>query len=712
MVKRTTRLAIWVLVLIAFSLLGYLGIVFAGNYVIDEKDLVMSSASKLVNENGDVITKLYAQNRELVEIEDIPEHVQQAFIAIEDRRFYDHSGIDFQAILRALYKDILAGSKVEGGSTITQQLAKNIFLSNDKTWLRKTKEVIIAINLERKYTKKEILEMYLNQIYFGHGAYGIQSASKLLFGKEVSELTLEEGALIAGLPKAPNGYSPIDHPEKSKKRRDLVLSLMGELDFITAEQAVRAQGKTISLDVHRLEKNPAYLTYIDMVLDEAKERFSLSTMEVLKGGYKIVVPMNPTAQEASYKAFQNDTYFKGSDKTVSPQGAFVLMDPNNGGVLAVQGGRDYVRRGFNRVNAKRQPGSTFKPLAVYGPALEMKKWDPYSLLKDEHLDYNGYNPENYDGNYQGTVSMYNAIVDSINAPAVWLLNEIGMTRSLDYLKKLGMNIEERQLGVALGGLDEGVSPLQITSAFSTFANNGYRVEPYFIEAIYDRDGKMIGETDPKKEKVFSRQTAWYMTKMLRSVITEGTGRKGSVQTELAGKTGTTTFEQVEGANKDLWFAGYTSDAVGAVWIGYDRTTKQRYMRGTSSDPTVMFKEILNAIPEQHNLAFQKPKGVKELEPPIKLVEINDLYARFTFGRFGVPGVELAWTPSEDERLMYKIYMQTENGSVKIDTVIGKGRYMVVTPKLFTFPEFYVVPFNPLIKKNGEPSNRVSSSLFE
>ncbi|WP_257349409.1 transglycosylase domain-containing protein [Pseudalkalibacillus decolorationis] len=711
MKKRTTRIIIAAIALIFLSLLGYMGIIFAGNYVIDEKDLVMSSATTLVDDKGDVITKLYAQNRELVEIEDIPEHVQQAFIAVEDRRFYDHSGIDYQAIGRALYKDILAGGKVEGGSTITQQLAKNIFLSHDKTWLRKTKEAIIAINLERKYTKKEILEMYLNQIYFGHGAYGIQSASKLFFDKEVGELTLEEGALLAGLPKAPNGYSPIDHPEKSKKRRDLVLSLMADVDFISAEQAVRAQGKTISLHVHRLEKNPAYLTYIDMVLDEAKKRYSLSSMEVLKGGYKIAVPMNPAAQKTSYKAFQNDTYFNGSDKSVSPQGAFVLMDPNKGGVLAVQGGRDYVRQGFNRVTAKRQPGSTFKPLAVYGPALEMKKWEPYSLLKDERLDYGGYTPENYDGNYQGTVSMYEAIVDSINAPAVWLLNKIGMSRSLEYLQKLGMDVNERQLGVALGGLDKGVSPLQIASAFSAFANEGSRVEPYFIQAIYDRDGKLIEETNPKEKKVFSKQTAWYMTKMLRSVMTDGTGKKGDVNTDLAGKTGTTTFEQVDGANKDLWFAGYTPKAVGAVWIGYDRTTKQRYMEGSSSDPTVMFKDILKEIPEQQKLAFQKPKGVKDLEPPIEMVAIDDLSAQFAFSRFGVPGVELTWTASEDERLMYKIYINTEDGPEKVDTVIGEGSYTVVSPKLFTFPEFYVVPYNPLTKKDGEPSNTISTSAF-
>ncbi|MCF6136195.1 PBP1A family penicillin-binding protein [Alkalihalobacillus berkeleyi] len=694
------------------SLLVFIAIVFAGNYVIDEKDLVMSSASSLVDEEGNTITKLFAQNRELVEIDQIPEHVQQAFVAVEDRRFYKHPGIDLQAIGRALYKDIKSGSKVEGGSTITQQLAKNIFLSDEKTLLRKTKEATIAINLERKYTKKKILEMYMNQIYFGHGAYGIQAASHLYFNKDVSELTVEEGALLAGIPKAPSHYSPIRHIDKSKDRRNTVLSLMERLDYITPEEAVRAQGKTISLDVKRLEKNPSYSTYIDMVLKEVSEKYSLSNMEVLQGGYKIVVPMSKEAQEASFKALQNDKYFRGSNVKKSPQGAFVLMDSRTGGVMAVQGGRDYVRQGFNRVNAKRQPGSTFKPIAVYGPAMEVGKWEPYSILKDERLKYNNdYTPENYNGQYKGSVSMYEAIEDSLNAPAVWLLNEIGLSKSLGYIQEMGMNVEERKLGVALGGLDEGVTPLQITRAFSAFANDGKMVEPYFVKEIYDRKGKLIGEAKTDSQKVFSKQNAWFMTRMLQSVVNEGTGRRGKVNTELAGKTGTTTFDAVNGANRDLWFAGYTPTVVGAAWIGYDQTTTSQYMKGTSSDATLMFKDIINEIPEQQGLAFKKPKGVKDLEPPIQMVEIDNLSAQYAFNRFGVPGMRLSWKASDDNRLMYKIYMRTDNGDQKIDTVVGKGSYTVVSPKLFTFPEFYVVPYNPLTKQDGKRSNIISTSLF-
>lgn len=233
-------------VLIGSLIIGffaYLFIILAGDYVIDEKALVMDSATLLVTEDGDKITKIYDENREIVSIEDIPKHVQEAFVAVEDSRFYKHNGIDVKAISRAIYKDILAGGKVEGGSTITQQLAKNVFLSHEKSWFRKTKEAVIAINLERRYPKDKILEMYLNQIYFGHGAYGIQLAAKTYFNKDVSDLTVAEGAMLAGLPKAPNYYSPLKHPKEAKDRRDLVLALMEKQDYLSPSETVRAQGK-------------------------------------------------------------------------------------------------------------------------------------------------------------------------------------------------------------------------------------------------------------------------------------------------------------------------------------------------------------------------------------------------------------------------------------------------------------------------------------
>lgn len=711
MYKKVLYGALSIVLVFIISFIGYLGIVYAGDYVVDEKDLVMNSATSLVDEEGNEITKVFMQNRDLVDIKKIPEHVQQAFISVEDERFYEHHGVDARAISRALFTDIIKGGAVEGGSTITQQLAKNVFLTNEKTWLRKAKEAAIAIHLERKYSKKKILEMYLNQIYFGHGAYGIQAASHLFFNKDVSELTLEEGALLASIPKAPSSYSPIEHPDKAMKRRNLVLSLMERNNYISPEEAISAQGKTLALDIERQEKSPAYLTYVDMVLEEAKNRYSISIREILRGGYKIVVPMNKDAQVASFNEFKNPAYFKGSNKKQPPQGAFILMDNKDGGVLAVQGGRDYVRQGLNRVKVKRQPGSTFKPLAVYGPALEVGNFGPYSFIKDEKLDYNGYEPENYNDKYTGEITIYDAITSSANAPAVWLLNELGVTKSKKYLDELGIHIKDRHLGIALGGLDRGVTPMEMATAYRAFADGGKVVEPYFISKIYDREGNLVAKHEAEEKRVFSEQTAWSMTRMLQAVVASGTGQAGEELTEIAGKTGTTAYEKVEGANKDAWFVGYTPSAVGAVWIGYDRTTEEQYLTSGSGDATRLFKAIINQVPEQKALAFKKPEDVKDVEAPIRLKEIDDLSSKFVFGPFGIPSIKLSWTPSEDERLMYQIYMVTGDEEEKIASVIGEGEFVVTSVKLVGLPSFYIRSYNPQTEEVGEKSNMVEIELF-
>ncbi|MBU8905466.1 transglycosylase domain-containing protein [Desertibacillus haloalkaliphilus] len=689
------------------GLIGYMTIIFAGNYVIDDKKLVMNSASTLVDEEGELITRLYLENRDLVSIQDIPGSVKDAFVAIEDTRFYDHQGIDVRAIGRALYRDILAGAKVEGGSTITQQLAKNTFLSHDKSWLRKTKEVLIAMNLERKYSKDEILEMYLNRIYFGHGAYGIQAASKLYFNKDVSELTVHEGALLAGLPKGPNSYSPITNPERSKQRRNLVLNVMEREGYLTPEEAIRSQGKTLAIDRNESSENEAYLTYIDMVLDEIEEKYHLTNEEVLTGGYTIVVPMDKQVQQASFELFQNDAYFPGQDEHV--QGSYVLMDSETGGVLAVQGGRDYVRKGMNRVNTKRQPGSTLKPLAVFAPALETGEYEPYSLLKDELQDYGGYTPRNASNEYQGEVTMFDAITHSANAPAVWLLNELGVPAAKRVFDTFGLNIPDEGLAIALGGLKEGVTPLEMTTMYRSFANEGRVISPHFVKAVYDRNQELIGTADQKEEQVFSKQTAWYMTRMLESVVDEGTAAVGTTTHALAGKTGTTSYTGVAGATRDAWFVGYTPDVVGSLWMGYDATTHEQHLTGGSAYATTLFKDILNEVEREHVTAFTKPEGVNDLEPPIRFVAIDDLEASLTLRGKGLIGVKLNWTPSADERLQYHIYEVNDDGLTKVATA-QNGEVIVGDINLFSLQDYAVAPYNPLIDREGPVSNVASVKI--
>jgi penicillin-binding protein 2A len=702
MKRKGTLAAISILTAVLFAFIGYMFILFLGSYVIDEKKFVMNSAATLVDETGRELTRIYVENRDLVSNEDIPEHVKQAFIAVEDARFYEHHGIDIKAIGRALYKDLLAGSKVEGGSTITQQLAKNVFLSNDKTWMRKTKEVIISLNLEKRYTKQKILEMYLNQIYFGHGAYGIQAASQLYFNKPVSELTIEQGSLLAALPKAPTTYSPLLHPDKSLQRRNIVLELMRKANYLTSEQTVRLQGRTLALNIQQQVKEPAFLTYLDMVMEEAEKKFSISSEDLLRGGYKITVPMNATIQKTAYELFQKDRYFPGTAPGV--QGAFVLMDRETGGVLSVIGGRDYVQKGLNRVQVKRQPGSTFKPLAVYAPALQEKMFQPYSLLEDKPFSYDGYIPRNIDGQYKGTVTMYDALVHSTNAPAVWALHELGINVSKQYLTKLGLSIEDDGLAMALGGLREGISPLSLVSAYRSFANEGKTVEPFFIQKIEDRQGNILAETSLKEKKVFSKQTAWHMTKMLEAVVLSGTAKAGQFEGALAGKTGTTSYPGVKGGAKDTWFVGYTNDVVGTVWMGYDKTDQQHYLTKGSSYPTTLFKDILMQSSLKHAAAFTQPKDVRNLPEPIKLQAIEDLSSDIVFKPLGLFTVRLTWTPSQDQRVMYDIYEVNKEGSRLVGKVEGKGTYDIERVNLFNRSSFYIVPYNELTKQQGIKSN--------
>ncbi|WP_280160753.1 transglycosylase domain-containing protein [Priestia megaterium] len=691
------------------GLIGYIIILFLGNYVIDEKKIVMDSATRLVDENGNELTKLYVKNRDLVSIDKIPKHVQQAFISIEDVRFYEHHGIDFKSIGRALYRDILAGGSVEGGSTLTQQLAKNVFLSNDKTLLRKTKEVVVAINLEQRYSKQKLLEMYLNQIYFGHGAYGIQAASKLYFNKDVSELTVEEGALLAALPKAPNSYSPILHPEKSIERRNVVLNAMQKAGYLSAEKNVRLQGRTLGLNVKEQAKNPAYLTYIDMVIQEAEKKYSISSNELLRGGYTVKVPMSTKVQEAAYELMKENRYFPGADN--SAQGAFVLVDNKSGGVLSVMGGRDYVQKSLNRVNVKRQPGSTMKPIAVYGPALEEGQFKPYSLLQDKLRSYGRYTPKNVDGQYAKKVTMYDALKDSKNAAAVWTLNQLGVETSKQYLTKLGIPLEDKGLAIALGGLKEGITPLQLAGAYRAFAENGENIQPYFIQEIKDQDGKVIAKAVPDTHKAFSKQTAWYMTKMLQGVVKEGTAKNGEFKGELAGKTGSTSYTNVKGATRDAWFVGYTPDVVGSVWMGYDSTNDQHYLTKGSSYPTLLFKDILTRA-DYDEAAFQKPAGVKDLTKPIRLEQVKDLKQELTFHPFGLLTVNLSWTPSPDKRAVYYVYEKKGDKAEVIGKVKGKGAFEKERVNLLDSPTYYVVPYNSQTKQKGKKSNEVTPALFQ
>ncbi|MDY7431643.1 PBP1A family penicillin-binding protein [Bacillus sp. V26] len=707
--KKKLFIPIIILVLTAFlALIGYISIIFLGHYVIDEKKLILHASSKIVDQNGDEVASLYTENREPVSINEIPKEVREAFISVEDKRFYEHHGIDVKSVGRAVYRDILAGGKVEGASTITQQLAKNIFLTHDKTFLRKTKEVIIAINLERDYSKDKLLEMYLNQLYFGHGVYGIQAASHYYFNKEVKDLTVSEGAVLAAIPKAPSTYSPVLHPDKSKERRDTILGMMNDQGYISAKEAVSAQGRTLGLNVKKQSETPWFDSYIDLVIQEAEDKYSISGEQLLQGGYTIKVPLDSKLQKTAYQVMKEGSYYPGTDQDA--EGSAVFINNKTGGVEAAIGGRDYTAKGYNRVTAVRQPGSTFKPLAVYGPAMQEKKFKPYSLLKDELQSYGDYTPKNYDGRYEGEVTMSDAITYSKNAPAVWTLNEIGVETGKSYLKANGIDIPDEGLALALGGLEKGVSPLQLAGAFHTFAANGTYTEPYFISNITDEDGETIADHKEEGKRVFSKQTSWNMTRMLQQVVKKGTATSGAYHGDLAGKTGSTSYTGVSGATKDAWFAGYTPNITGAVWMGYDKTDQNHYLKGGSAYPTRMFKDILTQAGETGS-AFAKPKKVKELESPIELEPVKTLTADYTFRAAGLFTIELKWDAQEDDRAVYRIYVNKDGKETLLDSVEGKGSYEIPYANLFSGASYKVVPYNTQTKIEGEGTDYVQPKLF-
>jgi len=711
MMKRFNK-SIYITIVVILSTLviavgSYALALIAGSILVDEDKLDFPETTTLVDENGEELGRLFTEDRENISINEVPDHVQEAFLAVEDHRFYEHQGIDIWAIGRALYRDILAGAKVEGGSTLTQQLAKNVFLDQDQTWMRKTKEVLISMNLERKYSKETILEMYLNQIYYGHGTYGISRAAETYFDKPVSDLNVAEGAMLAAIPKAPYHYSPASDVEEAEVRRNTVLALMEQHGFIDENEQQVAEGEPISPELHeKPAMDESLYTYVDMVIEEGRDRFDLSENEFLTGGYTIQMPIDAEMQKASHEVIQDQDRFPGDDENV--QASFALLDNSTGAVQAIHGGRDYVRKGLNRALVPRQPGSAFKPISVFAPALYSGDYKPYSMLKDEETvyeDYNDYAPQNISGEYSGSMTMRDAIVQSANAPAVWLLDQMGVEQGKEWAEQAVRPFDDEGLSVALGGLSEGVSPMDMAEAYTTFSNDGVKTEPYFISKIESNDGRDSFVHDTQNERLLSEQDAWYMTRMLEDVVSEGTAQSGETDHALAGKTGTTGFAEVEGANRDAWFVGYTPAYTGALWMGHDETTEEQYLEGGSAYPTAMFKSILNhETVDQEAVAFRKPEGVEDLEPPVQLASVDDLTAGLTLQGEGFLNVELQWTEADDERLVYNIYEVDDGEQNKVGEVEGEGSYTVSGTNMFSLNEYMVVPYNPQTGQEGEASN--------
>ena len=623
--KFWNRLGVILLVFIIITTGGIT--IYISSLDISKLQAPLAQPSYLYDQKGNRISQLSSSRIEPVSAQEIPLVMKNAIIAVEDRRYYDHKGVDLRSISRALYRDVITGDFSEGGSTITQQLAKNLFLASDKTLARKLKEAAYALKIEAVLNKDEILTAYINQIYFGEGRWGLQNAAQLYFGKDAKKLTLEESALLAGLLKAPTLYSPLSNKQRSLERRNLVLTLMKEQNYINSAEYEKAITQPIVLKKgSQTDLTGQYSSYVDYVVEEAIDRIGFTEEQILNGGLQIYTQMDPSVQKAAEDVYQDSHFFPSGKTDQIVQSGVVVIDHSTGGIRGLVGYRgERVYRGLNHATQlERQPGSSLKPLSVYGPALE-KSYTPASMVSDHPLNINGYAPKNYDNQYRGYITMQEAIRHSWNVPAVWLLNEIGIDSGIDFAKRSGIPLEKADytLSLALGGLSKGVTPLQMAQAYGVFANQGVMNKAYAITKITTKDGSVIFQAQREAVQVTTPSVAYMMTLMLQDVVTNGTGENANLSRPTAGKTGsvelphTQEFSGITKGVKDVWFVGYTPELTAAVWMGYDNTDHNHYLTTSGgSEPAGVFREILSRA--------LKSTPVVPFEIPEEYVEQNKL----------------------------------------------------------------------------------------
>jgi 1A family penicillin-binding protein len=570
------------------------------------------------------VKAFYEEDRAVVSLDEMPRELVSAFISVEDRQFYRHWGLNLFAIGKALVEDVVARKVVRGASTITQQLARNLFLTQEQTLTRKIKEAILAVRIERHYTKKEILSMYLNQIYFGDGAYGVEAAARRFFGKSVSDLSLAECALLAGLPRNPTAYSPRRHPDRARARQGIVLESMRDTGDITREQAEQAAREETEILTADLAEPGAYFAeYVRQILED---KYGASML--YREGLRVYTTLDLDLQAAAETALERDLqklerelHYRPRDasakkrqpgEATSPyiQGALLALDPNTGYIKAMIGGRDFAESNWNRaVQAQRQPGSAFK-IFVYTAAVD-NGLTPADMLIDDPLvipmsDGTTWRPQNYDAEYAGPITARRALARSINVPAIKLANRVGQQTVIDYAHRMGVRSQMHPyMSIALGTLE--VNLLEMVSAVGVLPAGGIRAEPTAILRIESRDGRTLERNECRKYDVLSPETAYVMNSMLSSVVNEGTAGsvrgRGLTQT-LAGKTGTTDDYS------DAWFIGYSPDLCVGTWVGFDaRRRMGEKISGSRAALPIWIDFMTVALAATPDRPFPEPAGI-------------------------------------------------------------------------------------------------------
>ncbi|MCL4491823.1 MAG: PBP1A family penicillin-binding protein [Nitrospirae bacterium] len=748
------------IVVLSFGLVagGYLAVANSIPSIAELKKYQVTSGAKIYADDDSLIGEFKVEKGIFVPIDKIPANLKNAVIAVEDSRFWRHKGIDYIGIARALVKDILHASLKEGGSTITQQLAKIMFLSPEKTIKRKVREAQLAVKLEKELTKKEILELYLNKVYFGHGAYGVEMASRTYFGKSVGQITLPEAAMLAGLVKAPATYSPYNDLVKAKERQEVVLARMEEEGYVKPSERKAAKTALISLSSLRASTE-TYNYFLEYVRQQLEQKYGVET--VYKGGLRVYTTLNKNAQAHAQRALQdglrdvdkrrgwrgpighkddakdstgeNRVSFSASAGDISTgvvlsigpkeatvkargitgklmlgdalwastvinrstgrmntiksfrltdilhrgdiiwvkfkaltgravtfsleqepevEGALAAIEPETGFIRALVGGYSFTKAEFNRaVLAKRQPGSSFKPI-IYAAALE-NNFTPASIINDAPVSYPGgpngdWKPENYDHKYYGPTRLREALAYSRNVVTVKLIDAVGIDKVIAFARDIGIESDmPREFTIALGSIS--ITPLEMAATYSTFANGGVRMKPIAIKYVTDFNGGVLESNEPEGVEAISPQTSFLITSMMEDVIRYGTGMRANIGRPAAGKTGTSNDY------KDAWFVGYTPQLVGCVWVGFDdmrRSLGRGEVGGRAAAP-IWASFMRSTLSGEPAADFPVPEGIVSLpiDPVTGLLSSNESSAVFEYFKEGTQPREYGTSAGRIEKAM-------------------------------------------------------------
>ena len=594
---------------------------------LDKSKLVNPLSTKFLDKNGNFFYEYGAEKRTHVTYDQIPKVVESAFLATEDSRFYDHNGIDFKRTTKAVMENVTGGFGSQGGSTITQQVVKNYFLTMDKTAKRKVQEWYLSYKLEQQYSKHEILEMYLNKINLGNRSYGIATAAQKYYGKDLKDLQLHEAAMLAGLPQGPNIYDPTkkENVERATNRRNVVLSLMNRHGYITKEEMNNAvkipvtEGLQPSSEVTEMK----YQAFLDAVVKEVEKEYP--DVNIGSDGLTIHTTLDQDAQDYADKIMDGNLIKYPDDQF---QGSFVFMDTQSGEVRAIGAGRKESKSTFKGHNMatdlKRQVGSTMKPIFDYGPAIENLQWSTYHQLNDSEYTYsNGKKIQNATKSYKGDVSLREALKKSLNIPALKTAQTVGLNKSKEFAEGLGMTFKEGKVyeSTAIGSNDS--SPLEVAGAYATFGNSGNYNKPHFVKEVTFPDGKKKS-FKPKEHRAMQDYTAYMVTDVLRDVVKPGSGGTGPTAYvsgfDVAGKTGTQNFDEdvlkkygiPADANRDSWFAGYTPQYTMAVWTGYEKDGPENYIGDRSTRIAQQMFQVMMSKFATDKSRFERPSSVQEI----------------------------------------------------------------------------------------------------